>query len=689
MSCPSMSCSCTLLPLLVLLLCSRISCSFASSAACTSCDGMNYSFPSSSTDTSSDGLVLLRDAEVSNGALHLTPASQNNNRSGAALLAAPVTLWCLDSQEERQNASFDASFTMIVPYSSPAEEVAGWNGKGLVFVVVPTLNSPPLGILGLSNNPPKAAATSDFIAFKFNKVKQSSDPDDNSIILSVGIFISSLSPAEIINASIQATKKNHTVRIMLDRPQEEITMDVEGRTYKTNISAHVPQRAFVGFLASTAVSPELHSISSWSLRIELEHGKDIDWKVTLPAVLGCICVTAIMNIFVAAFYFNSKYNKLKMELVLSETLRRLPGMPREFKHATMRKATDNFHEARRLGKGGFGAVYKGTLWSGKDGMTCVEVAVKKFTRNENRCYDDFLAEIDIINRLRHRNIVPLVGWCYEKGELLLIYEYMPNGSLDQHLCSSSQPESILGWTTRYDIVADIAAGLHYVHHEHEHMVLHRDIKASNIMLDSAFRARLGDFGLARIVGLDKNSYTDLGVAGTWGFIAPEYSVSHKATRKTDIYAFGVLVLEIVTGRQALCVFQDTFQLLVDWVWRFRREGRLLEAVDKKVVSMEDYDADGAIRLLLLGLACANPNPVDRPNMAEVVRVVAKSVPAPDVPIVKPAFVWPPEDGIPQSFDDDITEMSDLDESHWEETSSSDALAVSAIIRRKARVSSIG
>ena len=152
--------------------------------------------------------------------------------------------------------------------------------------------------------------------------------------------------------------------------------------------------------------------------------------------------------------------------------------------------------------------------------------------------------------------------------------------------------------------------LHYVHHEHEHMVLHRDIKASNVMLDSSFRGRLGDFGLARIVGFNKDSYTDLGVAGTWGFIAPEYSVCHKATRKTDVYASGVPVLEIVTGRRALGGGQQrhgttTFLLLADWVWKLHQEGR--------VVVDGEFDPDDAVRLLLLWLACCNPNPSNRPR----------------------------------------------------------------------------
>jgi interleukin-1 receptor-associated kinase 1 len=264
----------------------------------------------------------------------------------------------------------------------------------------------------------------------------------------------------------------------------------------------------------------------------------------------------------------------------------------------------------------------------------------------------------------------LSGWCYQKGELILIYEYMPNGSLDQHLFRARetprQPNTILGWNTRYDIIMDVAAGLHYVHHEHEHMVIHRDIKASNIMLDSSFHGRLGDFGLARIVTcLDKNSYTDIGVAGTWGFIAPEYSMNHKATRKTDVYALGVLILEVVTGERALRGYHESFQLLTDWVWMAHREGRLLEAVDAEVGG--EFDEDDAGRLLLLGLACTNPNPSDRPSMAEVVQIVAKSAPPPDVPLVKPTFVWPPEGGwIPLESDDTTTIMN----TQWEEDESS-------------------
>jgi interleukin-1 receptor-associated kinase 1 len=258
---------------------------------------------------------------------------------------------------------------------------------------------------------------------------------------------------------------------------------------------------------------------------------------------------------------------------------------------------------------------------------------------------------------------------------------MNNGSLDQHLfpkgrsATSNQRERPTGatiwqWATRYGIVRDIATGLHYVHHEYEPMVLHRDIKASNVMLDTSFGARLGDFGLACTVDVDRNSAT--GVGGTWGYIAPEYAMSGKATRQTDIYALGVLILEVVTGKHALIhgAVDDDDVHITDRVWRLHRQQRLPECLDAVVLpSSSENDeerqleaAGDAERLLLLGLACSSPNPSERPTMPEVVQVIAKSAPPPSVPAMKPRFVWPPE-GVAWSGDDSegtpMTSVSDL------------------------------
>lgn len=239
------------------------------------------------------------------------------------------------------------------------------------------------------------------------------------------------------------------------------------------------------------------------------------------------------------------------------------------------------------------------------------------------------------------------GWSYNKGEPLLVYEYMTNGSLDQHLFGRGsdgnkrhEGAATRHWETRYGIARDVATALHYVHHEHEPMVLHRDIKASNIMLDSTLSARLGDFGIACTVAVDRSSVT--GIAGTIGYIAPDYAISQKATRQSDIYAFGVLVLEIVTGKKSGDVPPDDDHI-TDWIWRLHREGKLLEAVDSGVLVTDDSQQDEAKCLLLLGLACTNPNPYDRPSMAEVVQIITKLAPPPQVLPERPTFVWPPED----------------------------------------------
>jgi interleukin-1 receptor-associated kinase 1 len=207
------------------------------------------------------------------------------------------------------------------------------------------------------------------------------------------------------------------------------------------------------------------------------------------------------------------------------------------------------------------------------------------------------------------------------------------------------------WGTRYNLVKDIATGLQYVHHEYEPMVLHRDIKASNIMIDFNFQGRLGDFGLACVLANGKDSYTDYGAPGTLGFRAPEYVYNGKATRKTDIFAFGVLVLEIVTGKRA--VGKDVqFGHVTDWVWKLHAEGNLLAAVDVVLTTTSEFDADEAIQLLQLGMACSSPNPSDRPSMTDAVQIISKSVPPPDIPLSKPPLVWPPEGwGNPSSTSD--------------------------------------
>ena len=234
------------------------------------------------------------------------------------------------------------------------------------------------------------------------------------------------------------------------------------------------------------------------------------------------------------------------------------------------------------------------------------------------------------------------GWCYEKGKLLLLYDFMPNGSLDKHLYEASN-QNTLNWRRRYRILAGVASALHYLHNEYDQKVVHRDLKASNILLDSDYNARLGDFGLARSLDNERNSYAELGLAGvpgTMGYVAPECFHTGRATPESDVYGFGAVVLEVICSRSPGISINHHQRLysLVDWVWMLHREGNIEEAIDERLGN--DYVDDEAKKLLLLGLACSHPIASDRPQTQDIFQIISGTMPVPNVPPFKPAFTWP-------------------------------------------------
>ncbi|KAI8541000.1 hypothetical protein RHMOL_Rhmol08G0028700 [Rhododendron molle] len=337
--------------------------------------------------------------------------------------------------------------------------------------------------------------------------------------------------------------------------------------------------------------------------------------------------------------------------ILLGALKRLPGTPREFHFKDLKRATNNFDEKNKLGQGGFGVVYRGHLHDEN-----LEVAVKWFSRETIKGEDDFLAELTIINRLRHKHLVRLLGWCHKKGKLLLVYDYMPNGSLDSHLFTKTPDSKPLSWDQRYNIISGVASALNYLHNEYDQRVVHRDLKASNIMLDSDFNARLGDFGLARALDEEKTSYLEVeGVAGTLGYIAPECFLTGKATQQSDVYAFGVVLLEIVCGLQRGTRF-DMFHFLVDWVWSLHREGRILDAVEERLG--DEYVVEEAQKVLVLALACSHPVARERPRTQAIVHIISGLVPVPYVPPFKPAVVWASK---PSPEEDDISSLASTTE----------------------------
>lgn len=271
-----------------------------------------------------------------------------------------------------------------------------------------------------------------------------------------------------------------------------------------------------------------------------------------------------------------------------------------------------------------------------------EVAVKRVSQDSRQGVREFLAEIVTIGRLRHRNLMRLHGYCrhQRKSELLLVYDYMPNASLDKKLFYRDG----LSWEQRYTILKGVAAALLYLHEEWEQQVIHRDVKASNVLLDGKLNARLGDFGLARLYDHGKNPQTTRAV-GTLGYVAPEVMRTGKPTTSSDVYSYGSLLLETVCGRRPVepCRCEEEM-VLVEWVWSFQVRGEVLLATDPRLLCASGHNAHMAeeIELVLkLGLLCLHVLPERRPSMRHVVQILNKDVSLPPLPPQMPMIEHPP------------------------------------------------
>jgi serine/threonine protein kinase len=292
--------------------------------------------------------------------------------------------------------------------------------------------------------------------------------------------------------------------------------------------------------------------------------------------------------------------------------------PHRFKFKDLYTATKGFRDEELLGSGGFGRVYKGVLPTSK-----IQVAVKRVSHESRQGMREFVAEIVSIGRLRHRNLVPLLGYCRRKGELLLVYDYMPYGSLDKYLYG--QPTVALNWSQRFRVIKGVASGLLYLHEEWEQVVIHRDVKASNVLLDGELNGRLGDFGLARLYDHGTDPQTTH-VVGTLGYLAPEHARTGKATTSTDVFALGAFLLEVASGRRPIQPTEDI--ILVDWVFIRWLGGEILEARDPNLGT--EYIAEEMELVLKLGLMCSHSEPAARPNMRQVVQFLEGNVPLPDI-----------------------------------------------------------
>ncbi|CAL5364988.1 unnamed protein product [Camellia sinensis] len=279
-----------------------------------------------------------------------------------------------------------------------------------------------------------------------------------------------------------------------------------------------------------------------------------------------------------------------------------------YSYKDLKSATKNFSEETKLGEGGFGDVYKGTLENGNI------IAVKKLAISSSRAKAGFESEVKIISNVHHRNLIRLLG-CSNRGpDLLLVYEYMANGSLDRFLYGEKR--GALNWKQRFDIIFGIARGLAYLHEQFHVCIIHRDIKSSNILLDDDFLPKIADFGLVRLLPEDQ-SHLSTGFAGTLGYTAPEYAIHGQLSEKVDTYSFGIVVLEIVSGRRCNEMTAKSTEFLLEQAWKLYEDGMHLKLVDE-TLDTNEYRAEKVKKVIEIALMCTQSPVSTRPTMSEVV-----------------------------------------------------------------------
>ncbi|KEH22681.1 S-locus lectin kinase family protein [Medicago truncatula] len=292
-------------------------------------------------------------------------------------------------------------------------------------------------------------------------------------------------------------------------------------------------------------------------------------------------------------------------------------------------ATNNFHLSNKLGQGGFGPVYKGILQDGK------EIAVKRLSRSSGQGLEEFMNEVVVISKLQHRNLVRLVGCCIEGNEKMLMYEFMPNSSLDAYVFDPSR-NKLLDWEKRFSIIEGIARGLLYLHRDSRLKIIHRDMKASNILLDENLNPKISDFGMARIFGVSEDHANTQRVVGTYGYMAPEYAMQGVFSDKSDVFSFGVLLIEIVSGRRNSSFYEHENSLtLLGFAWIQWKEDNILSLIEPEIYDHSHHRSIS--RCIHIGLLCVQESAADRPTMAAVISMLNSEIM--DIPPARePAFL---------------------------------------------------
>ncbi|KAL9317363.1 hypothetical protein ACSQ67_013880 [Phaseolus vulgaris] len=361
-----------------------------------------------------------------------------------------------------------------------------------------------------------------------------------------------------------------------------------------------------GFASPPSSSPAPSTTSNSSE--STYHGKSnriqpVNAKYVVP-----ILVFIGMLIFICIYLRVRKPRKyFESEATVDDEIRQLESS--QFDLDTIRVATNNFSNSNKLGQGGFGPVYKGTIFNEQ------VVAVKRLCRNSGQGDIEFKNEVLLMSRLHHRNLVRLLGFCFESEERLLIYEFLPNKSLDNFIYDHIG-RAHLDWKKRYSIITGIASGLLYLHEDSQQRIIHRDLKLSNILLDDDMNPKISDFGFARLFNVDQTQFNASKIAGTFGYMAPEYARHGKLSMKLDVFSFGVIMLEIVSGLKNGGVRNgENVEHLLSFAWKNWRKGRTDNIIDP---TLNNAFRDEMARCIQIGLLCVQEKAADRPTMASVV-----------------------------------------------------------------------
>ncbi|KAG2694411.1 hypothetical protein I3760_08G142800 [Carya illinoinensis] len=525
-------------------------------------------------------------------------------------------------------------------------------GDGIAFFIAPFEFDIPVnssgGTLGLFSSGSNSTNTSmnKIVAVEFDTFKNRWDPNDNHVGINVNSIVSvanvtwksSIKNGSTANTWVSYNSTTQNLSVFLTYADNPVFGGNSSLSYKVDLRNVLPELVRVGFSAATGLHIELHTIHSWSFNSSLEVENQVKKnKVGLGAGLGVGFGVLSCGLGLLWFIYwrkrgDGENEGLGDDVFTDDEFEKGTG-PRRFTYRELTHATNNFDEGGKLGEGGFGGVYKGFL-----SESSTEIAVKRVSKGSKQGRKEYISEVKIISRLRHRNLVQLIGWCHAQGEFLLVYEYMPNGSLDTHLFGG---KIMLTWPVRDKIALGLASALLYLHEEWEQCVVHRDIKSSNIMLDANFNAKLGDFGLARLVDHELGSQTTV-LAGTMGYLAPECVTTGRASKESDVYSFGVVCLEIACGRKPVDPREEQSKVrLVEWVWNLYGKGQILEAVDKGL-SME-FDEQQMERLMVVGLWCCHPDPIIRPSIKQVINILNSEALLPELPskFPVPMYSLPP------------------------------------------------